>query len=49
VTVLAFWLGGVYETHWVLIIAVVVLAAAMTAMMRTFGAPEAGAPRERAL
>jgi Na+/H+ antiporter NhaC len=49
VTVVAFWLGGVYETHWVLIIAVVVLVAAMTTMMRAFGAPEAGAPRERAL
>lgn len=43
VTVLAFWLGGLYETHWVLIIAVVVLFAAMTAMMRAFGAPEGGA------
>jgi Na+/H+ antiporter NhaC len=49
VTVLAFWLGGVYETHWVLMIAVVVLVAAMTTMMRTFGAPEADAPRERSL
>ena len=40
VTVLAFWLGGVYETHWVLIIAVAVLFAAMTTMMRIFGAAE---------
>jgi hypothetical protein len=40
VTVLAFWLGGVYETHWVLMIAVVVLVAAMTTMMRAFGSLE---------
>ena len=42
VTVLAFWLAGLYESHWVLIIAMVILLAAMTAMMRAFGAPEGG-------
>jgi Na+/H+ antiporter NhaC len=40
VTVLAFWLGGVYETHWVLLVAVGVLFAAMITMMRLFGSAE---------
>jgi Na+/H+ antiporter NhaC len=40
VTVLAFWLGGVYQTYWVLFVAIGVLFAAMTTMMRLFGAAE---------
>lgn len=41
VTVLAFWMGGVFDTHWVLVVAVVVLFVAMSVMMRAFGVAEA--------
>jgi len=42
VTVFAFWLGGIYEAHWVLVVAAAVLLVIMSAMMRTIGVPEAG-------
>ena len=38
VTMLAYWMGGVYESPYVLLIAVVVLFVAMTSAMRVFGA-----------
>jgi len=37
VTLLAFWMAGVYETPYVLLIAIVVLFIAMTTVMRFFG------------
>jgi len=45
VTLLAFWMAGVYETPYVLLIAIVVLFIAMTSVMRFFGSeviPEEG-------
>ena len=44
VTILAYWMAGIYQTPWVLLIAIVVLFFAMTTAMRLFGSesvPEA--------
>lgn len=38
VTMLAYWMAGVYETPYVLLIAIVILFIAMTTVMRFFGA-----------
>ncbi|MDH4071976.1 MAG: sodium:proton exchanger [Gammaproteobacteria bacterium] len=37
VTVVAYWLAGVFETPWVLLIAIVILAVTMTTAMRLYG------------
>jgi Na+/H+ antiporter NhaC len=37
VTILAYWMAGIYQTPWVLLIAIVVLFFAMTTAMRLFG------------
>ncbi len=39
VTILAYWMAGIYETPWVLVIAIVILFLAMTAAMRMMGKP----------
>ena len=39
VTILAYWMAGVYETPYVLLIAIVILVIAMTTAMRMFGEP----------
>ena len=44
VTILAYWMAGVYETPWVLVIAIVILFLAMTTAMRMMGKPVAPGP-----
>jgi len=45
VTIVAYWMAGIYETPYVLLVAVVILFLAMTTAMRLFGRPvEPGLP-----
>ena len=39
VTILAYWMAGIYETPYVLLVAMVILIFAMTTAMRLFGGP----------
>ena len=39
VTILAYWMAGLWQTPWVLLVALAVLFTAMTAAMRFFGSP----------